>query len=207
MRTALTIAGSDPGGGAGIQADLKTFAAHGVYGLTAITALTVQNTLGVTAVSAVEARLVAAQIDAVVSDFGADATKIGMLATAALVEAAADAVRRHRLAHVVLDPVFRATSGQTLLDEAAIDEAMWAPTSTVDDVETALERLKKAISVVSANALITPPPSRLRSLLTIRWTFCGSPSPSCVLASSSSARSLVSRKALADSPTLAAFSA
>lgn len=120
MRTALTIAGSDPGAGAGIQADLKTFAAHGVYGLTAITALTVQNTLGVTSVSAVDAALVAAQIDAVVSDLGADATKIGMLATGALVEAVADALERHHLTHVVVDPVFRATSGHALLDEGAI---------------------------------------------------------------------------------------
>jgi hydroxymethylpyrimidine/phosphomethylpyrimidine kinase len=120
MRTVLTIAGSDPGGGAGIQADLKTFAAHGVYGLTAITALTVQNTLGVSAVNAVDAALVAAQIDAVVSDLGADATKIGMLANGVLVKTVADAIRRHRLAHVVLDPVFRATSGAALLDDEAI---------------------------------------------------------------------------------------
>lgn len=120
MRTALTIAGSDPSGGAGIQADLKTFAAHGVYGTTAITALTVQNTLGVTRVSAVDRVLVTAQIDAVVSDLGADATKIGMLANGALVDAVAEAIGRHRLAHVVIDPVFRATSGHALLDDAAI---------------------------------------------------------------------------------------
>jgi hydroxymethylpyrimidine/phosphomethylpyrimidine kinase len=120
MRTALTIAGSDPSGGAGIQADLKTFAAHGVYGTTAITALTVQNTLGVSRVTAIDPALVAAQIDAVVSDLGADATKIGMLANAALVETVADAILRHRLAHVVLDPVLRATSGATLLDDEAL---------------------------------------------------------------------------------------
>jgi len=120
MRTALTIAGSDPSGGAGIQADLKTFAAHGVYGTTAITALTVQNTEGVTDVTAVDPGLVAAQIDAVISDLGADATKIGMLATAAVVEAVADAVARHRLPHVVLDPVLRASSGRALLDEGAM---------------------------------------------------------------------------------------
>ena len=85
MRTALTIAGSDPSGGAGIQGDLKTFAAHGVFGTSAITAITVQNTLGVTRVVALAADLVAAQIDAVISDLGADATKIGMLANAGLV--------------------------------------------------------------------------------------------------------------------------
>ena len=81
MRTALTIAGSDSGGGAGIQADLKTFAAHGVFGTSAITAVTAQNTLGVTAWQAMPADLVTAQIEAVAGDFGSDAVKIGMLAT------------------------------------------------------------------------------------------------------------------------------
>src|SRR5215467_8762526 len=111
MRTALTIAGSDPGGGAGIQADLKTFAAHRVYGTSAITALTVQNSRGVSRVSPVEPGLVAEQIDVVVSDFGSAATKIGMLANAVLVEVVADAVVRHGLQNVVLDPVRRATAG------------------------------------------------------------------------------------------------
>src|SRR3954470_12363618 len=104
MRTALTIAGSDPGGGAGVQADLKTFAAHRVYGTSAITALTVQNSLGVTTVAAVEPALVAGQIDAVLSDFGADATKIGMLANAGIVRVVADALTRHQARNVVLDP-------------------------------------------------------------------------------------------------------
>src|SRR3954464_8421960 len=93
MRTALTIAGSDSGGGAGIQADLKTFAAHGVYGTCAITAVTAQNTLGVTMVEALSADLVTAQIEAVTSDLGAHAVKTGMLATAAIVEAVVAAVR------------------------------------------------------------------------------------------------------------------
>jgi hydroxymethylpyrimidine kinase/phosphomethylpyrimidine kinase len=93
MRTALTIAGSDSGAGAGIQADLKTFAAHGVYGTCAITAVTAQNTLGVTMVEALPADLVTAQIEAVASDIGAHAVKTGMLATAAIVEAVAAAVR------------------------------------------------------------------------------------------------------------------
>src|SRR5262245_51631925 len=117
MRTALTIAGSDPGGGAGAQADLKAFAAHGVYGLSAITALTVQDSRGVAAVTPVDASLVAAQIDAVVADFGAHATKIGMLANAEIVTAVADAIARHRLERVVLDPVRHATSGEALLDD------------------------------------------------------------------------------------------
>jgi hydroxymethylpyrimidine/phosphomethylpyrimidine kinase len=120
MRTALTIAGSDPGGGAGVQADLKTFAAHRVYGLSAITALTVQDSRAVSTVNAVEPALVAAQIDAVVSDFGADATKIGMLVNAALVHVVADAVARHHLRNVVLDPVRRASAGPALLDDAGL---------------------------------------------------------------------------------------
>ncbi len=98
MRTALTIAGSDSGGGAGIQADLKTFAALGVYGTSAITAITAQNTVGVTAVSAVAADLVTAQIEAVAGDIALHATKTGMLATAAIVEAVARRDRRARSA-------------------------------------------------------------------------------------------------------------
>src|SRR5690349_3516850 len=104
MVTALTIAGSDSSGGAGIQADLKTFAAHGVFGLSAITAITAQNTEGVVMTEAVAPVLVTAQIDAVVSDLGAAATKIGMLANAAIVAAVASAIESHRLRHVVLDP-------------------------------------------------------------------------------------------------------
>jgi hydroxymethylpyrimidine/phosphomethylpyrimidine kinase len=120
MRTALTIAGSDSGGGAGIQADLKTFAAHGVYGTSAITAITAQNTLGVTAVLPIPVDLVAAQIDAVISDLGADAVKIGMLATAAIAEAVAVALLRHRPADVVLDTVMVAKGGARLLDDEAV---------------------------------------------------------------------------------------
>ena len=95
-RTALTIAGSDSGGGAGIQADLKTFAAHGVFGMTAITAITAQNTVTVSDVLPIPPQMVVAQIDAVVSDLGADATKIGMLATAAIASAVGEALRRHQ---------------------------------------------------------------------------------------------------------------
>ena len=120
MRTALTIAGSDSGGGAGIQADLRTFTAHGVHGTTAITAITAQNTLGVTAVLAFPPDIVVAQIDAVVTDLGADVVKIGMLANAAIAAAVADALVRHRLSPVVLDPVMVAKGGAALLDEAAV---------------------------------------------------------------------------------------
>jgi len=119
--TALTIAGSDSGGGAGIQADLKTFAAHGVYGLSAITAITAQNTQGVAASLAIAAEMVVAQIDAVVDDIGADAVKIGMLATGANVTAVAEAIDRLSLRLVVLDPVIASTSGAPLLDDDGVD--------------------------------------------------------------------------------------
>jgi hydroxymethylpyrimidine/phosphomethylpyrimidine kinase len=120
MRTALTIAGSDSGAGAGIQADLKTFAAHGVYGTSAITAVTAQNTLGVMMFEAVSADLVTAQIEAVVSDIGAHATKTGMLANAAIVEAVAAAIRALDVPLLVVDPVMIAKSGDRLIDEEAI---------------------------------------------------------------------------------------
>ena len=116
MHKALTIAGSDSGGGAGIQADLKTFAAHGVYGTSAITAITAQNTLGVTAWEAVRADLVTAQIEAVVGDIGVDAVKPGMLANAAIVEAVAAAVHGLELPQLVVDPVMVAKGGDRLLD-------------------------------------------------------------------------------------------
>jgi hydroxymethylpyrimidine/phosphomethylpyrimidine kinase len=121
MKTALTIAGSDSGGGAGIQADLKTFAAHGVYGTSAVTAITAQNTLGVTAWEAVSSDLVTAQIEAVASDIGVDAVKIGMLANAAIVEAVGAAVASLDLPRVVVDPVMVAKGGAKLLDDEAVD--------------------------------------------------------------------------------------
>ena len=121
MRTALTIAGSDSGGGAGIQADLKTFAAHGVFGTSAVTAITAQNTLGVTAWQAMPADLVTAQIEAVAADFDLRAVKVGMLATAAIVEAVAAAIVELDLPDVVVDPVMVATGGDRLLDEDAIE--------------------------------------------------------------------------------------
>jgi hydroxymethylpyrimidine/phosphomethylpyrimidine kinase len=120
MKRALTIAGSDSGGGAGIQADLKTFAAHGVFGATALTALTAQNTLGVTAIHVVPAEFVTAQIEAVASDIGCDAVKTGMLATAAIVEAVAAAVESFDLPNLVVDPVMIAKGGDRLLQEDAV---------------------------------------------------------------------------------------
>ena len=121
VRSVLTIAGSDSGGGAGIQADLKTFAALGVYGTCAITAITAQNTVGVSAVAAVATDLVTAQIEAVASDIPPDATKTGMLATAAIVEAVAAAIRELDLPDVVVDPVMLAKSGDALLDADGVE--------------------------------------------------------------------------------------
>ncbi len=116
----LSIAGSDSGGGAGIQADLKTFAALGCYGMTAITALTAQNTLGVRSIHSVPPEMLADQIDAVVEDIGVDAVKIGMLHAPEIVHAVARALDRHALVRVVLDPVMVATSGAMLIDHPAI---------------------------------------------------------------------------------------
>ena len=120
MQTALTIAGSDSGGGAGIQADLRTFQAHGVFGTTAITAVTAQNTLGVRAVQTMAPEIVAAQIDAVADDFSIAATKIGMLANAEIIRVVAAALGRHHLGPIVLDPVMVAKGGDSLLADEAV---------------------------------------------------------------------------------------
>jgi hydroxymethylpyrimidine/phosphomethylpyrimidine kinase len=112
---ALTIAGSDSGGGAGIQADLKTFSAFRVFGMSAVTALTAQNSLGVHGVVDIDPAFVARQIDAVLDDLGADAVKIGMLSTAPIVRAVAERLRAHRQERIVLDPVMIAKSGDPLL--------------------------------------------------------------------------------------------
>ena len=119
MKIALTIAGSDSGGGAGIQADLKTFHQFGVFGMSAVTAVTAQNTLGVRAWRPVPPELVAQQIDAVATDLPPLAVKTGMLGTAEIVTAVADCLQRHRLSNYVLDPVMVATSGVRLLDRDA----------------------------------------------------------------------------------------
>jgi hydroxymethylpyrimidine/phosphomethylpyrimidine kinase len=116
----LSIAGSDSGGGAGIQADLKTFSALGCYGMTAITAITAQNTQGVRAIHGIPPDILAAQIDAVVEDIGADAVKIGMLHAPEVVRVVAQAIRRHGLRNVVLDPVMVATSGDRLIAEETV---------------------------------------------------------------------------------------
>jgi hydroxymethylpyrimidine/phosphomethylpyrimidine kinase len=168
---ALTIAGSDSGGGAGIQADLKTFHQFGVFGTSVITAITAQNTRGVTGYEAVSATLIRAQIDAVASDLRPAAVKSGMLADVAVVETVAEGVRHHALAPYVLDPVMVATSGDPLLAPEAIgairallfplatlvtpnlDEASLLVGSAVDDVPTmraAAEYLVRACGAQAA---------------------------------------------------------
>ncbi len=130
---ALTIAGSDSSGGAGIQADLKTFAALGVYGASAITALTAQNTKGVSAIHDVPPDFVAAQVDAVFADLDVKAVKIGMLSQAAVVETVAEALDRHHAQNIVLDPVMVASSGDRLLasEAAAAVRKRLIPRATV----------------------------------------------------------------------------
>ncbi len=119
-RRVLTIAGSDSGGGAGIQADLKTFAALECYGMSAVTALTAQNTLGVSAIHPVPPEFAAAQIAAVFEDIGADAVKIGMLYSARLIRVVAEQLRKYEARHIVLDPVMVAQSGDRLLEDDAV---------------------------------------------------------------------------------------
>ena len=119
--TAMTIAGSDSGGGAGIQADLKTFAALGVYGTSVLTAITAQNTLGVTGIYEVPTDLIKAQIEAVVSDIGADAVKTGMLSSTEIIETVAQQVHRLGLTTLVVDPVMVAKGGDRLLREDAVE--------------------------------------------------------------------------------------
>lgn len=118
---AMTIAGSDSGGGAGIQADLKTFAALGVYGTSVITAITAQNTLRVTDVLELPTSLVRAQMEAVMSDIGTDAAKTGMLSSSAIIRTVAEKVREYGITRLVVDPVMVAKGGDRLLQEEAVD--------------------------------------------------------------------------------------
>ena len=121
MRTALSIAGSDSSGGAGIQADMKTMSAHGVYAMTAITALTAQNTTGVTGIFEVTPEFLSDQLDAVFTDIFPDAVKIGMVSSAALIRVIARKLTDYRARHIVVDPVMVATSGSKLIQDEAID--------------------------------------------------------------------------------------
>ena len=119
--TVLTIAGSDSGGGAGIQADLKTITALGVYGMTAITAVTCQNTLGVQNIYSLPIEAVGEQIASVVEDMGADAIKIGMLHSVAIVDTVRQAIQKYRLKNIVFDPVMVAASGDPLIEAETVD--------------------------------------------------------------------------------------
>ena len=118
---AMTIAGSDSGAGAGIQADLKVFAALGVYGTSAVTAVTAQNTLGVVAIHELPPSLVTEQIDAIVSDIGVDVVKTGMLSNSIMIETVVNKIIEHNLRHLVVDPVMVAKGGDRLLREEAVD--------------------------------------------------------------------------------------
>ena len=120
MKTALTIAGSDSSGGAGIQADIKTMTANGVFALTAITALTAQNTTGVTGIFETSPEFLAQQLDAVFTDIYPDAVKIGMVSSAGLIHTIAQKLRQYEAKHIVVDPVMVATSGSRLLQEDAV---------------------------------------------------------------------------------------
>jgi len=120
MKTALTIAGSDSSGGAGIQADIKTMTANGVFALSAITALTAQNTTGVTGIFETTPEFLAQQLDAVFTDIYPDAIKIGMVSSSALIETIAEKLRQYDAKHIVVDPVMVATSGSKLLQDSAI---------------------------------------------------------------------------------------
>ena len=167
----MTIAGSDSGGGAGIQADLKAFAAQGVYGTSVVAAVTAQNTLGVTEVMEMPASLVESQIDAIVPDIGADAVKTGMLSSAAIIAAVAGKVRQYDLANLVVDPVMVAKGGDRLLQEEAVDalRELLIPLATlvtpnipeaqvltgyeIRDVDDA-QRAAKRIVALGANAVV-----------------------------------------------------
>ena len=167
----LSIAGSDSGGGAGIQADLKTFSALGCYGMTAITAITAQNTCGVTGIHGIPPEMLKAQIDAVVQDIGVDAVKIGMLHSPDVVHVVADAIRTYQLPHVVLDPVMVATSGDRLIAQETVavlvqelfplaevvtpnlDEAGWLLGRNIEGVE-ALELAAQDLLRLGARAAL-----------------------------------------------------
>lgn len=155
----LTIAGSDSGGGAGIQADLKTFAALGCYGMSAITALTAQNTVGVQGIHAIPPAFLQLQLQSVIEDIGVDAVKIGMLHDPGVVDVVAWAIDRYQLQHVVLDPVMVATSGDRLIADATVrvlvDQLF--PRATVitpnlDEASLLLGRPIAAVSDLSAAA-------------------------------------------------------
>ena len=133
MRTALTIAGSDSSGGAGIQADIKTMISNGVYAMSAITALTAQNTTGVTGIMEATPEFLAAQLDNIFTDIYPDAVKIGMVSSRALIETIAKKLRQYEAKNIVVDPVMVATSGAKLINDEAIEalKSQLLPMATV----------------------------------------------------------------------------
>ncbi|WP_269581067.1 bifunctional hydroxymethylpyrimidine kinase/phosphomethylpyrimidine kinase [Roseibium sp. Sym1] len=149
---AVTIAGSDSGGGAGIQADLKTFSANGVFGASVLTALTAQNTLGVSAIHDVPPDFVRAQIDAVYSDLAVKATKIGMLSTVATIEAVADGLKAHDTGPVVLDPVMVAASGDPLLADSAVETLISALVPLADIITPNLHEAARMLETGPAGS-------------------------------------------------------
>ncbi len=149
----LTIAGSDSGGGAGIQADLKTFAALGTFGMSAITAITAQNTRGVTAIQGLSPEIIGAQIDAVFDDIGVDAVKIGMLHAPQIVRVVAERLRKYRPKTVILDPVMVATSGAKLIENETVSVLIKELFPLADLVTPNLDELV----ILSGGAPITSP--------------------------------------------------
>ena len=148
---AMTIAGSDSGGGAGIQADLKTFAALGVYGTSALTAITAQNTRGVTDVLELPTTLIESQIDAIVSDIGADAVKTGMLSSSEIIRAVVAKLDEHTLTTLVVDPVMIAKGGDRLLREEAVEalRSVLVPMATVVTPNTPEAEVLTGLKIVS----------------------------------------------------------
>ena len=175
---AVTIAGSDSGGGAGIQADLKTFSANGVFGASVIAALTAQNTLGVSAIHDVPPEFVRAQMTAVFSDLAVKATKIGMLSRVDTIEVVAEGLRAHETGPVVLDPVMVAASGDPLLADSAVDTliALLLPLADIAtpnlfelewmsgrSVSTEMDAISAARSLGPARVLVTSAPAMRRN--------------------------------------------
>lgn len=152
MHTALTIAGSDCSGGAGIQADLKTMTVHGVYGMSAITALTAQNTTGVTDILEVPPAFLTAQLDAIFSDIPPEAVKIGMVSSAALIAAIADGLSRYNARNIVVDPVMVATSGASLM----ASDAMEALTSRLFPLATVITPNIPEAEALTGRTITTP---------------------------------------------------
>lgn len=156
MIKALTIAGSDPSGGAGIQADLKTFAAHGIYGMSVITAITAQNTTGVFNVENVSESMVEAQLDAIFTDIWPDAIKIGMVSSEPIIRAIAKKLKEYRPKNIVLDPVMVATSGDALFDSQAQSTLIEVllPLADIITPNIAEAELLSGVSIMSKNDMI-----------------------------------------------------